>query len=281
MRKKLCYFLVSALTTWTIAGRPAYASGQEIRSIDNCFSDQIGTSHALSATGNCPVPGSTGSALADLASDELGAFASSAGIRSADAYAFMATNLYFEPNQVVTVTATMKFTGSVIGDPGSGPHNNSFLFQAAVDNYFLFGVTGSDSRNGFLVTANAESGMDGYGIVSATGSFARNMIDVTLTETSTAYSGADGLSWGIGGYIEAQVVPAFPGASTVVDFLDPATVTFSVPAGTRFTSEGFLQASPRGIPEPSTWVAIVLGFTALGLLGYCRARPDRAAHAAA
>lgn len=281
MRKKLCYFLVSALTAWTIAGRPAYASGQEIRSIDNCFSDQVGTSHALSATGNCPVPGSTGSALADLGSGELGAFASSAGSRSADAYADFDTTLNFAPNQVVTITATMEFTGSVIGDPGSGPNNNQFLFQAAVNNGLLFGITGSDSRNGFLVRANAESGVDGYGIVSATGSFARNMLDVTLTETSTVNSGADGAFWGIGGFIEAQVVPAFPGASTTVDFLDPATVTFSVPAGTRFTSEGFLQANPRGIPEPSTWVATVLGFTALGLLGYCRARPDRAARASA
>jgi hypothetical protein len=204
----------------------------------------------------------------------LGAYASTTGSRPADAYAEFSTIISFAPNQTVPVTVSMELKGSVIGDPGSGPQHNSFLFQAAVIGQNDFGISGTDTRNGFLVTANGETGVGAFRdeIVSATGDASRDHVDLTLTETFTFRSSASVMDAIVGGWVAAQVVPEFAGASTTVDFLDPASVTFSVPAGTIYTSEGLLDASPRGIPETSTWGSIILGFAALGLAGYRRQR---------
>jgi hypothetical protein len=109
-------------------------------------------------------------------------------------------------------------------------------------------------------------------MVSTTGSTARNHIDLTITYTQAVRIG-NFPTIPVGGFIKAQVVPSFVGAHTTVDFLDPASVRFSVPAGISYTSEGFLDANKTvpGAPELSTWVMVLAGFCGLGALGSRRA----------
>jgi hypothetical protein len=268
-------FVIAFVGLGDLSAGPAQAAFSEIDSVHACFLSQVsGIGAPLSASGHCPGPGATASALSDLGGGSLGAFAASSGSRSADAYAEFGTIVTFAPNQTVPVTVSMELKGSIIGDPASGPQNNSILFQAAVMGQNDFGIEGVDTKNGFLITANGQTGVDSFQdeIVSAVGSAARNNIDLTLTETFTFHTSPTVTEAIVGGWVEAQVVPAFPGASTTVDFLDPATVTFSVPAGTKYTSEGFLDASQTAVPETSTWSAMILGFAALSLVGYRRQR---------
>lgn len=78
---------------------------------------------------------------------------------------------------------------------------------------------------------------------------------MTLTFSETLNVGSSGLGTNIGGLIDAQYEPAVAGNSGSVDFLDPATVSFAVPAGIQFISDSFLEAPP--VPEPSTYCSLL------------------------
>jgi hypothetical protein len=279
MMSKLLYVSLSALVGMgVVAQQPAQAAVTSISSLDACFDDQNSLSGlSLSASGRCLGTGATAEVRADLGGGQLGASASSAH-SPADALALFATDIYFYPNQIVPLTVTMEFKGSILGGPGSGPLYNQFLFEAVVDNGAQYGVRGYDTKNGFTTLFNSAAypGQDVY----ESGVASREDIDLTLTESWSYDIGASGDTVSIGGHIEAQAYPAFAGAATTVDFYDPATVSFSVPAGTRYRSEGFLEANPSAIPEASTWASILLGFTALGLGGYRRQKAGRGGHAA-
>ncbi|HTP29307.1 MAG TPA: PEP-CTERM sorting domain-containing protein [Anaeromyxobacteraceae bacterium] len=248
----------------TFAAQTAHATFQEVTSSANCFPDaQDTTGIPVSASGHCNTIGGTGgtaAGLADIGGGELGAQASSNGQGSAEAHAQFLTNLFFLPNQVVPITATMHFTGSITGDEATGD-----LFQAAVTLGGLnFGVFGFDSASGFQVLANGQTGVDPFfhAVVNATGSVARDAVDMTLTFSETFDVGPSGFTTNVGGLIDAQYDPAVTGDSGSADFLDPASVSFTVPAGTQFTSDGFL-----GTPEPTTLLLLGGGVAALAVYG--------------
>ena len=263
-------FRLPVIALLALAPQAVYATSfQEVTSFYGCFQDQQNTTGApLSVSGHCASGGAggTGAALADIGNGELGALASSNGFGNAGAHAQFLTNLYFLPNQEVPLTVTMHFTGAIIGGQASGPNNNEFLFQAAVmNNGLMFGVTGQDTKLlGFQVITNGQSGQGSFvdAVVTATGSVARDHVDLTLTFSKTYDVGASGETIPIGGYIEAQDNPAVIGDSSSVDFLDPATVSFEVPAGIQFTSDGFLAT-----PEPTTLLLLSGGIAGLVLFG--------------
>jgi hypothetical protein len=278
MMSKLPRIFVIAIGASVVTAQLALAASTTISSVDACFNDENSLSGlSLSGSGRCLGTGATAEVRADLGAGQLGASASSTH-SPADALALFATDIYFYPNQTVPVTVTMEFKGSILGGPGSGPFYNQFLFEAAVENGAQYGVRGYDTKSGFTTLFNSAAypGQDVY----ESGVASRDDIDLTLTESYSYDIGASGETVIIGGHIEAQAYPAFAGAATTVDFYDPATVSFSVPAGTRYRSEGFLEANPSAIPEASTWASILLGFTALGLAGYRRQKAGRRGHAA-
>jgi hypothetical protein len=54
-----------------------------------------------------------------------------------------------------------------------------------------------------------------------------------------------------------------------VDFLDPASFSFSVPAGTPFSFDGFLEAPPAvtaSVPEPSSFLVLGTGLLSLRIM---------------
>ena len=296
MSNELCRHLAATafVATLALAVQSAHATTQ-VASFDACFADDIRPSGTtLSASGHCSSRGTggTGAALADIGNGELGARASSTGQGNAEAEARFSTNLHFLPNQVVPLTVTMHVTGSISGalafDPSDGLSTGN-LFEAAVMNGVMFGVSGGDTRYGFQVITNGQSGVGGFrdAIVSATGSTARDDIDMTLAFSETFSVGAGGLDVPIGGFVEAQVIPLgfVNGNSTTVDFLDPTSVSFSVPTGIRFTSDGFLAASPSPAPEPATLPLLGAGLAAAAMVQRRRlsgqrnpANPGRAGH---
>jgi hypothetical protein len=258
----------AALTILAAAASPAAAFLVSLDSVDSCFPSQqsITVSH-LSATGSCHAGGSaTGAAFTDLGAGTLGAFAEST-TGSAEVEARFGNNIHFAPNQSVPLTVSMRFTGAITG----GVLGPNFAFQAlVVDNGLQFGVTGVDGATGVTITPNGQTGQGSFinSVVSATAaSLARGQIDITLTESTTLNVGANGLDTFVGGFLAAQAV--FNGTGTTVDFLDPASVTFTVPAGTIFTSDGFLQAPPgvtTSAPEPASWLILAAGLCVMRLM---------------
>jgi hypothetical protein len=53
------------------------------------------------------------------------------------------------------------------------------------------------------------------------------------------------------------------------DFLNTAQLSLGLPGGVTFTSDSGVLLT-AGVPEPSTWVLMLLGFASLGYAGYCR-----------
>ena len=248
------------------ATQAAHAALAQDSSFDGCFQNRsIQTGDSLLATGQCTSGGTggTGTAQADLGNGLLGVQATTNGFGNAEAKALFRTDLFFLPNQVVPLTVTMHLTGSISGGQAN---STSFLIQAAIRNFVDFGITGADTGSGFQIAANGQSGVGSFAdaIVSTTGTMLRDQVDIILTQTRVWNVGASGLTTSIGGYIDAQVVPAVAGAAMSVDFQHTATVAFSVPPDTKFTSEGFLQAAP--IPEPSALLLLGAGLATTALV---------------
>jgi hypothetical protein len=257
------YFAAAGFTMLAGTGPPAAASLIILDSVTNCFSPQQSiTLDHISATGSCHSGGAaTGTASADLTTGTLGAFAQSAGVGAAEVEATFTNNIHFAPNQSVPLSVTMRFTGTISG--GLMPSNTAAFRAAVINNGLQFGVTGVDGATDVTASANGQTGQGSFinSIVSATAvSLARGQVDITLTEINTLHVGANGLDTSVGGFLEAQATGT--GTSTTVDFLDPASVTFSVPDGTIFTSDGFLEVPPvvtTPAPEPASWLILVTG----------------------
>ena len=251
---------LAVIALLSLAAQTAHATLQSVTSDGSCFPDQQNLTGApLSASAHCG--DATAAAQADIGIGGLGAMVSSGGTDSALAHAQFTTDLFFLPNQVVPLTVTMHFTGAITGDDAFGD-----LFQAAVTLGGLnFGVFGYDTPTGFVITQNGQSGVYpfNHAVVNAIGtSVARDKVDMTLTFSETFNVGPSGFTTQVGGFIDAEYDPAVTGNSGSVDFLDPATVSFSVPAGTQFTSDGFL-----GTPEPTTLLLLSGGIAGLVLFG--------------
>ena len=263
-RPALALVALVALVTTAVPAKADY-----VESVDT--SDCVGSSGILrntptklSGSFTCG-SGATAQAFSDITSGKLGARATSGslGRGTGEAEATLSAVLVFLPHQNIPITTSMQFTGAITGGQASGPTGNNFAFQAAVDNGFLnFGVTGVDGPINVKTSANGRSGIGPFANATVTEtdtSLARGAIDITLTESSVVNTGSSG-DVVISAFLHAQEVPAVLGVETTVDFLDPASFTFSVPAGTPFTFDGFLEAPPAvvaPVPEPSS--LLVLG----------------------
>lgn len=280
---------VLAFVAGLTAALPAKADF--IESIDT--SDCIGntgilrnTATKLSGTYTC-ASGATAQSFSDIGSGTLGGFATTGnlGRGTGESEAVFGENLVFLPNQNIAITVSMTFTGAITGGQASGPSGNVFVFQAAVNNGSgNFGVTGVDGATNIKTLASGAGISSSFTTTSTETdtSLARGAIDITLTETSVVNTGTSG-NVDISAFLNVQEDPAVLGVESTVDFLDPASFSFSVPTGTPFTFDGFLEASAGGtgeggggsgggtnsVPEPGT---LTLLGSALAALALCRRR---------
>ena len=253
---------------------------EQVDTADCSGSSAISRNTAVPLTGNFTCSGgASAKATSDITSGTVGAYATTGnlGVGTGEAEATLSAIITFLPHQIVPITATMRFKGVITGGQASGPSGHVFVFQAAVNNGFLnFGITGVDGADGVTTTANGESGVGSF--LNATlseddTSLARGDVDITLSETSNINTGSSGQVL-MSAFLYAQVDPAVSGVESTVDFLDPGTFTFSVPAGTEFTSDGFLEAAPAlpsAVPEPAPFLVVAVGLLGLGLTGRRRA----------
>jgi hypothetical protein len=105
----------------------------------------------------------------------------------------------------------------------------------------------------------------------------------TATNTVSFYAGADGTGKLIGQVLASELYSSF--GSAINNTQDPGyLISFS--SGEKFGSVVFTTGSSDfefavagGVPEPSTWAMLGLGFAGLALGGYKRSRRDRLAPA--
>jgi len=262
-----------ALVTLVAASMPAKADFIESIDTSDCAGNSgllRNTATKLSASFTC-ASGASAQAFSDIASGKLGAFATTGnlGRGTGEAEAVFAEDLLFLPKQNIPITVSMRFTGVITGGQASGPSGNSFVFQAAVNNGSgNFGLTGTDGATNVKTFASGAGVSSSFATTSTETdtSLARSAIDITLTETSVLNTGTSG-DVIISAFLHAQEAPAVLGVASTVDFLDPASFSFSVPAGTPFSFDGFLEAPTAvisSVPEPSSF--LVLGFGLLSLL---------------
>jgi hypothetical protein len=283
LRQSLAAIAFVALVTTAITAKADF-----IESVDtsNCIGNSgllRNTATKLSASFTC-ASGASAQAFSDIGSGELGAYATSGnlGRGTGEAEAVFAENLIFLPKQNIPITVSMRFTGVITGGQASGPADNAFVFQAAVNNGSgNFGLTGIDGPTNVRTLASGAGVTSSFATTSTEidTSLARSDIDITLTETSVVNTGTSG-DVVISAFLYAQEAPAILGVESTVDFLDPAGFSFSVPAGTPFSFDGFLEASPTvssSVPEPSSFLVLAMALSILRIVRrriLTRAAPD-------
>ena len=262
-----------------MAAMPAKADFVESIDTSDCFGNTgilRNTATKLSGSYTC-ASGASAQSFSDIGSGTLGGFATTGnlGRGTGEAEAVFGENLIFLPNQNVPITVSMTFTGAITGGLASGPTGNAFVFQAAVNNGSgNFGVTGVDGATNVKTLASGAGVGSSFATTSTETdtSLARGAIDITLTETSVVNTGTAGDIL-ISAFLNVQEHPAVLGVESTVDFLDPASFSFSVPTGTPFTFDGFLEA-PTGstggggtnsVPEPGTLALFGSALAALAL----------------
>lgn len=257
-----------ALVALAMASMPAKADFVESVDTSDCIGNSgllRNTATKLSASFTC-ASGATAQAFSDIASGKLGALATSGnlGRGTGEAEAVFSEDLTFLPMQAIPITVSMEFTGVITGGQASGPTGRSFVFQVAVNNGSgNFGLTGIDGPTNVTTFASGAGVSSSFTTTSTETdtSLARGAIDITLTETSVVNTGPSG-DVIISAFLHAQEAPAILGVESTVDFLDPASFSFSVPAGTPFSFDGFLETPPAvtsSVPEPGSLLLLAVG----------------------
>lgn len=242
-----------------------------------CF-PQIETFNSASPiTGSGTCNGMTQTATANITTGQLGAVVASNGTSNGEAAAALQAVLSPAPNQgIVPLTVRMEVTGKLTGAVAAG--KDVGFIDVSID-ALDFGIVIADGATN-VTTQNNMSTIKTQpvvlGVTETDKSLNRGNIDVVATLTlaiNTAannQSAPNGCSSGstpaclelIEGQITAKAPPGFASPITA-DFLDPASFSFSFPAGVDFSSDGFLAAA-TAVPEPATW-----GLFLTGLFGIC------------
>jgi hypothetical protein len=176
-----------------------------------------------------------------------------------------------------------------------------FLFAAANPSFAstitwtLSDVTFDDggSASGSFSTDSTSGAVTSFNIVTSGGSVLGTTYDATTSSVFDNYFSPNSFVLATNGSISPYINFAFADPLTgfgtnllLVDVLLPAEwVGFECNGNDcelgRFMSSGSaFSTSVSGIPEPSTWAMIILGFAGLGYVSYCRKNQRAALHLA-
>jgi hypothetical protein len=250
----------SAATSW------AYAGGYALTDFDpndKCgpFLEAMSASCDASRSSTDPLSGETKSGEvhvgADLASGDLFVRASSVGsIPTAESggQAQIGDTLSFGGAISPDSTTTLRMSGTMsTSDSDSNSHASAT------------GILDIYDDNGLITGGVACSAPDSAGCGPT-----NNQTEVTLVGNSFFISSTVNVD------VHKKILVEFVvGASTFLtssaDISDPITIT--LPPGVTFTSaSGLFLTGVNSVPEPSTWVMMLVGFAGLGLAGYRASR---------
>jgi hypothetical protein len=171
---------------------------------------------------------------------------------------------------VVDVRVTLD--GTVTGLSASAGYYSSdlsFGFGGAFDYYAA--INGNYSTHGF-------NGASGYNPIYGWGPAGTSQQDQWKYYRAT--SSTTGFEWDGQLYVTNgenllldMTLNTTAGGGATADFLNTAQLSLGLPSGVTFTSaSGVLLTA--GVPEPSTWALMLLGFAGLGYAGYRRTRKE-------
>ena len=279
---------IIAMTALSLIGGASEASATTIYTVDvfGGFAGGAGVNNSptpVTVTGDIPVNGFGGSDSGTAASSQghLGTALSLSDSTGVNSTAIFSTDVIFTPTASSTLTTipvalNLGISGSMTHSGFSyhmgwtvlgqiGPAFN-FSIGSVIEGDTVEGDISSHSASGISLSSGSETLGGGSDTVSGTLTTNPVMVDVGVPVTIA-------LELTLGG---------FGGGSATGDFLHsldfPLTGIFTLPDGftvndpDMFIVNNNFVTPVAGVPEPSTWVLLLLGFAALGYMGVRQSR---------
>jgi hypothetical protein len=140
---------------------------------------------------------------------------------------------------------------------GAGSYTGSLAFIFG-GQFQFYGVI---ANNGY--TSGSLAGSSGYSPPQGWNSYTDS-----VSPTDFVFNGQLSITDGQRLYLD-MALTATTGGGATADFLNTAQLSLGLPSGVTFTSDSGVLLT-AGVPEPSTWGLMLLGFASLGYAGYRR-----------
>jgi hypothetical protein len=235
------------------------------------FSPGLNNPGADSGSVSIQHTGETATAAADMPTGSLHVLAQSTynpyaygAVASAAIVDFVTFHVLGSSSAVIDVGVSLDGIVSGAG-LGAGWYTGSLAFSFG-GGFQFYGVI---ADNGY--TSGSLAGSTGYYPPDGWNSYTDS-----VSPTGFVFNGQLSVTDGERLYLDMGLTTqAFAGATA--DFLNTAQLSLGLPGGVSFTSDSGVLLT-AGVPEPSTWGLMLLGFAGLGYAGY---RRDKAATLAA